>query len=138
MHPTHCTPTLLINEDQSRGALVTSSILNALCGAYAAGAGPTECQGGFVNSSQSSGGSGWGSDSGGASLWVVIVVVVVSLAVFSLAGAILYRRYWKAQMNNEIRSIMANYMPLQDEGNGRPPRGVVSAVDGFEDEAPIA
>jgi hypothetical protein len=132
------TPTLLINEDQYRGALVTSSILNALCGAYAAGTGPTECQGGFVNSSQSSGGSGGGSDSGGASLWVVIVVVVVSLAVFSLAGAILYRRYWKAQMNTEIRSIMANYMPLQDEGNGRPPRGVVSAVDGFEDEVPIA
>lgn len=125
------TPTILINEDQYRGTLAAAGVLDAMCGTYQTGTGPANCQGGYVNNTGVTINT---SSSDGVSIWSVLVIVIVCVAVASVVIVFFYRRHVSNHMSSEIRSIMANYMPLDDSNGGPGPRGfgsstVVHAID---------
>ena len=77
---------------------------------------------------QAPGGGGRG---GGSSFTVVIVSVIVSCAVLAGAGFAVYRWRLRSYMDQEIRAIMSQYMPLEEDGDG--PTGIGGGGDADED-----
>ncbi|KAH7307495.1 hypothetical protein KP509_22G062400 [Ceratopteris richardii] len=53
----------------------------------------------------------------GSSFWNMLFIVLVIIAVMSLAGYVIYRHRLRAYMDTEIRAIMAQYMPLDEEND---------------------
>ncbi|KAJ7528163.1 hypothetical protein O6H91_16G087300 [Diphasiastrum complanatum] len=49
--------------------------------------------------------------------WVVALIVLAALAVAAVAGYIVYKYRLRSYMDSEIRAIMAQYMPLDSQGD---------------------
>jgi hypothetical protein len=67
-------------------------------------------------------GGGSGGGSGGRVVFVAFLVVV-ACATCAAGGFWLYRRKVRSYMDAEIRAIMSQYMPLEDEGEDGEPTG---------------
>ena len=54
---------------------------------------------------------------GGLALWAVLMIVVAAAAVLAAGGFAIYKYRIRTQMHQEIRDIMSQYMPLENDGN---------------------
>tara|TARA_B110000977_G_scaffold201420_2_gene295929 strand:- start:1105 stop:1395 length:291 start_codon:yes stop_codon:yes gene_type:complete len=72
-----------------------------------------------------------GGSGGGFGIGTVFVAVLGSCAVLGGGGYLIYRVRLRSYMNQEIKAIMSQYMPLEDgENNGD---GHFAAPNGHED-----
>lgn len=53
---------------------------------------------------------------GGLSAWAVLLIVALAASLFAAAGFGVYKYRIRSQMHSEIRAIMSQYMPLENEG----------------------
>jgi hypothetical protein len=75
-------------------------------------------------------GGGSGGGSGGRVVFVAFLVVV-ACATCAAGGFWLYRRKVRSYMDAEIRAIMSQYMPLEDEGEDGEQTGGVAQGNPF-------
>ena len=68
---------------------------------------------------------------GGGSITVVVVSVILSCMVLAGAGFAVYRWRLRSYMDQEIRAIMSQYMPLEEEGDG--PTGIGGGHENDDD-----
>ena len=78
-------------------------------------------------------GGGSGGGSGGRVVFVAFLVVV-ACATCAAGGFWLYRRKVRSYMDAEIRAIMSQYMPLEDEGEDGEQTGGVAQGNPFVGE----
>jgi len=84
------------------------------------------CSGGFASLSDTASPDGMkcfeapggGGRGGGSSLVVVLVSVIISCIVLAGSGFLVYRWRLRSYMDQEIRAIMSQYMPLEEDGEG--------------------
>jgi hypothetical protein len=117
-------PTLFVNQSPVRGALSFSTVLKALCAGFAQGSEPSVCKtcascqdeercvtlGGHCPSGGLAG--------NGVSLTTFLGALFVLSLLFLCTGLVQYRRQQR-YMRDQVRGIMAEYMPL--DGNQRKP-----------------
>ena len=53
---------------------------------------------------------------GGLSAWAVLLIVAFAATLLAAAGFGVYKYRIRSQMHSEIRAIMSQYMPLENEG----------------------
>lgn len=113
-------PTAFVNTIALRGGLTTATVFTGICNGYLDGTEPkicTECQGcpdfdGCINSGKCHGGKG-----GGVSKNAFMGSILLLSCVF---GAVAFWHYRKTreEMREQVRGILAEYMPLEgDDGH---------------------
>jgi len=113
-------PTAFVNTAAIRGALSIGSVFTAICAGYLVGTRPEVCEctscpdiadcalnKGVCNSSGKS----------GVSVHMFIFSLVAVAGVVGLAGGYYYRKS-QADMREQVRGILAEYMPLEDQEGG--------------------
>jgi hypothetical protein len=122
-------PTAFVNTAAIRGALNVNNVFTAICSGYVDGTTPVACMtcGGcqdpiscVANGYCSSGGTA-SSKSGGISTSFFMVSMLMVVGIFSALGAWHYKRT-RDDMREQVRGILAEYMPLEDNDmmlNGR-------------------
>ena len=70
------------------------------------------------------------SGAGGTPVWAVLSIVAGSFILVGLAGYGIYRYRLRGEMHQEIRDIMAQYMPLEDSEGGTLDPGTASKLSG--------
>jgi hypothetical protein len=113
-------PTIVVNGVVERGGLSQQAVLNTICAGFATGTAPTVCSC-ILGTAQAisdcvhnvhTNGVVPGS-AGGVPMGTVVGVVAAVVLVMSLVGALAYRRA-QTQMRQQVRNILAEYMPLDD------------------------
>ena len=120
-------PSVFVNQVPIRGELSYRNVFRAVCAGYATGSEPSICQSCMYCNDESTcvthNGkckAGYGSESsalslsngtGSISLVTFLMAVSVIVIVFSVLGCCLYQRQQR-RMRNEIRGILAEYMPV--------------------------
>lgn len=125
-------PTMFVNSAPLRGALTTTTVFNAVCAGFAEGSEPSVCSkcygcsdmGQCVNkgvcksyNGQGYGGGGGSGNGGGVSKRFFGMTLLMVCSVFGAAGYWHWRRT-REEMRDQVRGILAEYMPLEggDEG----------------------
>jgi hypothetical protein len=117
-------PTAYVNTAVIRGALTPTNVFTAICAGYSDGTIPAICnqcgkcgdavacvEKGYCPSS--SGGSGQGSG-GGVSTHTFATSMLMVICIFSALGVWHYKRT-REEMRDQVRGILAEYMPLEDQ-----------------------
>jgi len=117
-------PTMFINSAPMRGALTENTVFNAVCAGFQAGSEPdvcntcrgcidvTECvQKGFCK-----GTSGGVSSGGGVTKKTFGTTLLMMCALFGAAGYMHWRKT-REDMRDQVRGILAEYMPLEGGEN---------------------
>eukprot|EP00545_Synedropsis_sp_CCMP1620_P000681 CAMPEP_0119029986 /NCGR_PEP_ID=MMETSP1176-20130426/40798_1 /TAXON_ID=265551 /ORGANISM="Synedropsis recta cf, Strain CCMP1620" /LENGTH=522 /DNA_ID=CAMNT_0006986349 /DNA_START=663 /DNA_END=2231 /DNA_ORIENTATION=+ len=126
-------PTAFVNTAAIRGALTVNNVFDAICAGFADGTSPKICNkcqmcgdpGACVkaNGVCKNGPSGSGS---GVSTHMFVSSMMFIVAVFAGLGVWHYKRT-KEDMRDQVRGILAEYMPLEDqEENGGGGGGMIS------------
>ncbi|CAM9641495.1 unnamed protein product [Ectocarpus fasciculatus] len=110
-------PTVFVNNVAERGGIKTAAVLTTICAGYKSGTEPDICRcAGQLSSEQVDAcmnnrtlGGGSGGMSAGNTLFLLFAVVGAMTA----AGFVHYKRT-QAQMRDQVRGILAEYMPLED------------------------
>jgi hypothetical protein len=119
-------PTAFVNTAAIRGKLTASNMFNAICSGFSEGTTPAVCtQCGkcadavscVKNGRCTSGGGGSGSSSGGVSTHTFVTSLFVVCAAFVGVGVWHYKKT-REEMRDHVRGILAEYMPLEDQGDG--------------------
>jgi hypothetical protein len=116
-------PTAFVNSAAIRGALNVNNIFTAICSGYVDGTTPQACgacagcQDPIACVKKGRCQSGGGGSSGGVSSGFFAFSMLTVVAVFTAMGAYQYQRT-REQMRNEVRGILAEYMPLDDNDGG--------------------
>eukprot|EP00903_Cladosiphon_okamuranus_P010383 g9822.t1 len=107
-------PTVFVNNVAERGGISTAAVLSTICAGYADGTQPDVCRcsgqssydliDACMNNRSPGGGGGMSASS---TLFLLVAVVGVMTA----AGYVHYQRT-QAQMRDQVRGILAEYMPL--------------------------
>jgi len=116
-------PSLFVNQAPIRGVLSFSTVFRAICAGFAAGSEPEVCkacsnchdeescvQDGRCTTGYDGTGSAAAAGGGVSPVAFASTLLLVSL-LFVIAGYIIYQRQQR-HMRNEIRGIMAEYMPV--------------------------
>mmetsp|Transcript_19015 Transcript_19015/g.25054 ORF Transcript_19015/g.25054 Transcript_19015/m.25054 type:complete len:514 (+) Transcript_19015:117-1658(+) len=113
-------PSVYVNNIVERGAVVSTAVLSTICAGYAAGTEPGICsctgmtrdemmicidQDGVKQTAKVT----------GISAGAVIGIIIAIVSVMTLAGLFYWRRT-QSQMRDQVRGILAEYMPLEDLG----------------------
>ena len=129
-------PSVLVNQMKVFGSITATTVLRAICAGFMEGNEPHVCACAStaittvaalemcVDEVAHGGGGGGGGHSrhhsedngGGVPWWVVLLIVLGMLALGGLA-AFLYWRRTQQQMRDQVRGILAEYMPLDDLGS---------------------
>jgi hypothetical protein len=112
-------PSTYVNRVVIRGALTPSTVLKAICAGYAEGTAPDICNRcmncpdavGCVKQGGCSAASGGGGGKVSSRTFVATMLLMVS--VFSVAGVFYYKKT-REEMREQVRGILAEYMPLED------------------------
>ena len=123
-------PATFVNSAAVRGALSFSTVFRAVCSGYVVGSEPTVCKEcatchdefGCVSSGHCADGAG------AISLPVFAGTMLAVVACFSCLGVMQWQRSQR-QMRAQVRGIMAEYMPL-DENNKVESAGISEEEDG--------
>jgi hypothetical protein len=120
-------PTAFVNTAAIRGALTPTNIFTAICAGYKEGTTPAIClkcgacsdasaciDKGYCPTSAGGGGSGSGA---GVSTHTFLTSMFVICAAFLGVGIWQYKRT-REEMRDQVRGILAEYMPLEDHGDG--------------------
>jgi len=125
-------PTAFVNTAAIRGALTVTNIFDAICAGFAEGSTPDICNKCSRSSDalaciKSGGKKGWspsagsqfsgGNDSSKISTHTFFLTL---LLVVGVAGsfAVYYKKKTQDDMRDQVRGILAEYMPLQDDDDG--------------------
>lgn len=115
-------PALYVDGVHARGRVDPTSILGMICAGYGVHDPPEVCScagqsssglldcvkvGGLANAAAISGGGGYSFTS--------LVVVLAAFVGIVAAGGFVYWRRTQRQMRDQVRSILAEYMPLEDQ-----------------------
>jgi hypothetical protein len=112
------TPAFFVNQSPVVGSLSYSTVFKAICSGYAAGSEPHVCKqcancldeaGCVLNGKCASGGS----STPGVSIPAFAGSLALVSFMFALVGVIQYRRT-QLHMRNQVRGILAEYMPLDE------------------------
>eukprot|EP00640_Fibrocapsa_japonica_P001608 CAMPEP_0113939512 /NCGR_PEP_ID=MMETSP1339-20121228/5811_1 /TAXON_ID=94617 /ORGANISM="Fibrocapsa japonica" /LENGTH=494 /DNA_ID=CAMNT_0000943029 /DNA_START=70 /DNA_END=1554 /DNA_ORIENTATION=- /assembly_acc=CAM_ASM_000762 len=122
-HTIVITPSVYVNNIAERGAMTAPQVMSTICAGYAAGTEPGICQCTGMSREDllacvSRDGAKEPSSTGGISPGAVVGIILAVVAAMTLAGFV----YWKrtqSQMRDQVRGILAEYMPLEDLGDGR-------------------
>jgi hypothetical protein len=121
------TPAFFVNQSPVLGTLSFSTVFNAICAGFAPGSEPSICKkcsscldqaGCVLNGKCSAGSGGGGSSTSGVSMPAFVGSLALVSVVLALVGMVQYRRQQR-HMRDEVRGIMAEYMPL-DENQKHP------------------
>jgi hypothetical protein len=125
-------PTAFVNSAAIRGALTVGNVFTAICSGYSEGPLPTickQCSGcpdvlNCIDKKRCSNPNGSSSASAdGVSTHTFVVSMLLVIAVFSVLGVWHYKKT-REEMREQVRGILAEYMPLEDQGdhdmNGSP------------------
>ena len=123
-------PTAFVNTAAIRGQLSSSNVFKAICSGYAEGTKPEVCDmcancldpAACVTTGVCPGGGGGGGagGSGGQSAGVSTHTFATSIVfIIGIFGAVGYWHYNKSreEMRDQVRGILAEYMPLEDQGD---------------------
>jgi hypothetical protein len=119
-------PTAFVNTAAIRGKLTASNVFAAICSGFSDGTTPNVCtQCGkcsdavaCVNTGRCpSGGGSSSSSSGGVSTHTFVSSLFVVCATFFALGVWHYKKT-REEMRDHVRGILAEYMPLEDQGDG--------------------
>jgi hypothetical protein len=118
-------PSVYVNNVVQRGAVTSNSVFNMICSGFLDGTQPEICQecmytndmhkcvnGGGSGNDSNGGGSGGGVSSGG--LVVALIFVIAGL----LGAGFYYYKKTQREMRDQVRGILAEYMPLDDGAIG--------------------
>lgn len=119
-------PTAFVNTAAIRGALTVNNVFEAICAGFADGTTPKICQqcakcsdpgacakaGGYCK--------GTSSNSGGVSTHFFLSSMLFVIVLFMGLGAWHYKRT-RDDMRDQVRGILAEYMPLEDQEDGGSP-----------------
>ena len=125
-------PTMFVNSAPLRGALTTTTVFNAVCAGFAEGSEPSICSKCYGCSDmgqcvkkgvcksyngQGNGGGGGNGNGGGVSKKFFGMTLLMVCCVFGTAGYWHWRKT-REEMRDQVRGILAEYMPLEggDEG----------------------
>jgi hypothetical protein len=112
-------PSLYVNQAPVRGALNFETTFKAICAGYAVGYEPEVCQTcsscGDMKGCVGSGRCGGSGDGQGVSLQFFTTSFLGLAMKFLVVGYIVFQRQQRA-MQHQVRGIMAQYMPLDDDG----------------------
>jgi len=140
-------PTAFVNTAAIRGSLTVTNIFDAICAGFVEGSSPDMCtkcarSPDALTCIKTGGKKGWSSntassfsqDNGGkisTHTFFLTMVVVIGLA-GSLA--VYYKKKTQDEMRDQVRGILAEYMPLQDDDDGGAGRGagMMSNPMGFQ------
>jgi len=120
-------PTAFVNTVALRGALTVNSVFNAICAGFLDGTEPKICKQCYgchdqtsciENGRCSSGGAG----GGGVSTHTFVLSLFVVSAAFG-AAAFWHWKKTREDMRDQVRGILAEYMPLEDQGDGEMANG---------------
>ncbi|CAM9430404.1 unnamed protein product [Scytosiphon promiscuus] len=128
-------PTVFVNNVAERGGISSAAVLSTICAGYKSGTAPDVCRCagqassdmvyGCMTGTSPSGGGGGGM-SAGNTLFLLLFVVGAMTA----AGFVHYKRT-QTQMRDQVRGILAEYMPLEDiDAPGSSARVPFMATDG--------
>mmetsp|Transcript_20914 Transcript_20914/g.31520 ORF Transcript_20914/g.31520 Transcript_20914/m.31520 type:complete len:518 (+) Transcript_20914:115-1668(+) len=119
-------PTAFVNTAAIRGALTVNNVFDAICAGFAEGTSPKICRqcqkcGDPGECAKSKGVCKTGSISGGVSQTTFLFWIVIITGLFGGAYFWQYKKN-KEDMRDQVRGILAEYMPLedQDENGGSP------------------
>lgn len=117
-------PTAFVNTAALRGALTVSNVFSAICAGYAQGTAPTICQKCSGCPDQASCLANKGvckqrGSSGGVSRHTFVMSMLFIIALFSGLGVWHYKKT-REDMRDQVRGILAEYMPLEDQEDGSP------------------
>lgn len=113
-------PTAFVNTVALRGGLSVETVFTAICNGYAEGTEPKicgQCTGcpdfdGCISNGKCRGGKG-----GGVSMHTFMGSIIVIVIAFGAAAFLHYRRT-REEMREQVRGILAEYMPLEgDDGH---------------------
>jgi len=117
-------PTAFVNSAAIRGALNVNNIFTAICSGYLAGTTPAACQfcAGCVDPIQCvkkgrCEAAGSNSNGGGVSSGFFAFSMLTVVAGFTALGAYQYKKT-REDMRDQVRGILAEYMPLEDNDGG--------------------
>jgi len=123
-------PECIINGQSVWGALTTANVLETICHGYSSGDEPeacdcltfaanandaayTECLDGISAHKSSSSKS---KPASGYMPWWGVLFLVLTIIVVMLVAALVYWKKTQQQMRDQVRGILAEYMPLEDVG----------------------
>jgi hypothetical protein len=104
-------PSAFVNNAVIRGALSVGTMFRAICAGYSEGSMPEVCQKCYCTA------NGGGGSTEGVSTHTFATSMLFVIALFSGLGAYHYKRS-QEQMRDQVRGILAEYMPLDDGENG--------------------
>ena len=119
-------PTAFVNNAAIRGLLSVGNVFGAICAGYAAGTVPPVCKqcadcGDPVECVQSKGvcktGARAGQPTGGVSSTTFVLSMMLLTGLFGGVGFWYYKKT-RDDMKDHVRGILAEYMPLEDQGEG--------------------
>jgi hypothetical protein len=120
-------PTAFVNTAAIRGALTVNNVFDAICAGFAAGTTPkicTKCQScSDPGACAKAGGvckSGPNGSGGGVSTHTFISSMLFVVSLFAGLAAWHYKKT-KDDMRDQVRGILAEYMPLEDQEDGASP-----------------
>lgn len=123
-------PTAFVNTAAIRGALTVGNVFTAICAGFKAGTAPTICDqcascGDPADCVRSKGvckkGGRRSHESGGVSTSTFVLSLIFVMGIFGGVGAWYYKKT-REDMRDQVRGILADYMPLEDQdaGGGSP------------------
>jgi hypothetical protein len=121
-------PTAFVNTAAIRGALSVNNVFEAICAGFAAGTAPSICKqcancndpGSCVKAGGKCAGASGSGNSGGVSTHFFFSSMLFIICIFGALGAWHYKRT-KEDMREQVRGILAEYMPLEDQEDGSSP-----------------
>uniref|UniRef100_A0A6V1XHF6 Uncharacterized protein n=1 Tax=Heterosigma akashiwo TaxID=2829 RepID=A0A6V1XHF6_HETAK len=118
-------PSVYVNGVVERGAVLSTTVLSTVCAGYAPGTEPSicACASGVGREEMmacvaADGKKATGGGPTGVSVGGVISIILAIVAVMTAAGLFYWRRT-QTQMRDQVRGILAEYMPLEDLGTDK-------------------
>mmetsp|Transcript_907 Transcript_907/g.1126 ORF Transcript_907/g.1126 Transcript_907/m.1126 type:complete len:527 (+) Transcript_907:237-1817(+) len=124
-------PTAFVNTAAIRGSLSVNNVFTAICAGYSEGTTPTICAqcancgdpaSCIANKGKCTSSGGGGSSSDSVSKHTFLTSMFMVVALFSGLGFWHWKRT-REEMRDQVRGILAEYMPLEDQGDGAGPDG---------------
>jgi len=119
-------PTAFFNTAAIRGSLSVNNVFTAICAGYSEGTTPTICAqcancgdpaSCITNKGKCTSGGGGSSNSDSVSKHTFLTSMFMVVALFSGLGFWHWKRT-REEMRDQVRGILAEYMPLEDQGDG--------------------
>jgi len=113
-------PTAFVNTAAIRGALSVSNVFTAICAGYLSGTRPSVCDAcDTCSDKEECARKGYCASDGGSGI-TLHTFILSMLAVAGIVGSVGVYQYRRSQdeMRDQVRGILAEYMPLEDQDGG--------------------